>query len=416
MSKQLFLGVIVVSAMFGWNSRAVCDETKSDPAQQFFSSVRQDQAEDVTLSLKKNPELVSRTGDGEDRFRTVLHVAAQMGHKDIAALLLDNKADVNAGVRDATPLHVAAYAGHKDIVRLLIARGAKVNSKNHDGKTPLQFAIGGGCTEVADLLRQNGGLEGTPFSVPRPRVWIVGYDEANRKAASTEPIGSVDATKIDYLLAKGDWDSLARVGAAAVPRLIETLKDKNQVLAVLAAATLGTIGDERAVRPLLNLLNDVDVRGVLSSPSYEPASAIVYGLAGCGFFPDISTGDFTFQASMGMPPRRSIISPRADNAVLFLLKSHSGYEGGYGGDYLFPEGAEPSRIIVRMGPAAFDPLCKILLHAKESKQQVTMFRAVEVLGRLHDRRAIAVILKAADNSDSEVVTDSTPSGGVLYIS
>jgi len=86
-------------------------------------------------------------------------------------------------------------------------------------------------------------------------------------------------------------------------------------------------------------------------------------------------------------------------------------------DYYYPEAAKTSRLIVGMGAAAVDPLCKILSHAKESRQQVTMFRAVELLGRLHDRRTIGEILKVADNSDSDFVTDQSPgSGNVIYLS
>lgn len=44
--------------------------------------------------------------------QTPLHVAARLGHGDIAALLLQHGADVTATTKDRyTPLHIAAKEG-----------------------------------------------------------------------------------------------------------------------------------------------------------------------------------------------------------------------------------------------------------------------------------------------------------------
>ena len=70
--------------------------------------------------------------------------------------------DVNA--RDnggSTPLHQAAINGHKEIAELLIANGADVNAKTKStGKTPLDYAVMGKKTDIADLLRKHGGKTG----------------------------------------------------------------------------------------------------------------------------------------------------------------------------------------------------------------------------------------------------------------
>ncbi len=47
--------------------------------------------------------------------------------------------------------------GHKEVVELLIAKGADVNAKGDGGTTPLDRAIINDETEIADLLRKQGG-------------------------------------------------------------------------------------------------------------------------------------------------------------------------------------------------------------------------------------------------------------------
>jgi ankyrin repeat protein len=48
----------------------------------------------------------------------------------------------------------------KEKVELLIKGGANVNVlSSHPGETPLDMAINNGRTEIADLLREHGGIE-----------------------------------------------------------------------------------------------------------------------------------------------------------------------------------------------------------------------------------------------------------------
>lgn len=70
---------------------------------------------------------------------TALHWAADRGHVDVAKLLLDNSADVNA--RDEcgqTPLHYAASCGHEAIVKILLQHGADSTLQDSDQLTPEQ--------------------------------------------------------------------------------------------------------------------------------------------------------------------------------------------------------------------------------------------------------------------------------------
>jgi FtsZ-binding cell division protein ZapB len=127
---------------------------------------------------------------------TPLHWAARNNHVEIARLLLQNGAEVNAKSNDGnggqTPLHWAAWNGHVDILHLLVENGANleaqddvgrralhsaadhgrlpfiqelisryhvdINARNNYWETALRWARIQGYTEIIAFLRANGGI------------------------------------------------------------------------------------------------------------------------------------------------------------------------------------------------------------------------------------------------------------------
>lgn len=97
--------------------------------------------------------LISKHGGGDkkgwldsasDQGITPLIASCSEGHAEVAKLLIDAKADVNAKDKDQTnSLMAAAARGHTDIVELLLKSGANVNEQNVDGHTALMFAYNG---------------------------------------------------------------------------------------------------------------------------------------------------------------------------------------------------------------------------------------------------------------------------------
>ena len=96
-----------------------------------------------TLNAKKN---------------TPLHMASYFGCVEIAKILLDNGASVDARTLEGqTALHFASQKGHLEIVKLIIAKGAEIDEKqeNKEGKTPLLIAAKFGNTEIVTFLLEN---------------------------------------------------------------------------------------------------------------------------------------------------------------------------------------------------------------------------------------------------------------------
>ena len=102
------------------------------------------------------------SADADDRHRA-LALAAQLGHAEVVALLLDAGEDPNrynpkGGHAHSTPLHQAALANHEAVVRLLVERGARLDMRDTIYKaTPLGWAQHGGHAEIAAYLRARGG-------------------------------------------------------------------------------------------------------------------------------------------------------------------------------------------------------------------------------------------------------------------
>lgn len=80
---------------------------------------------------------------------------------DAVKKAIEDGVDVN--VRDKYGyifLHRAALWGHTEITKMLLDAGANVNTRNYEyGDTPLALAVEYEQAEIADLLKQHGGVE-----------------------------------------------------------------------------------------------------------------------------------------------------------------------------------------------------------------------------------------------------------------
>ena len=99
------------------------------------------------------------------RGETALFYASGAGHTEIVRLLVDNGADVNAEVPSFpygsyTALCVAAYRGYIDVVKILVESGADATFRDIDGKSVLDFAEYGRNpetkNEIIEYLKEAG--------------------------------------------------------------------------------------------------------------------------------------------------------------------------------------------------------------------------------------------------------------------
>ncbi len=94
---------------------------------------------------------------------SALHLAAFFGHRDIAVLLLEGGADVDAVARNplrVQAIHSAAAGGHTDVVRVLLDYAADPNARQEGGFAPIHAAAQHGNEELYALLVERGADEG----------------------------------------------------------------------------------------------------------------------------------------------------------------------------------------------------------------------------------------------------------------
>lgn len=74
---------------------------------------------------------------------TPLYDAVASNYRESVKLLLERGADANAKIDGylQTPLHQAALSGEPKIAELLLQAGADPNALDHEGSTPLKFAV-----------------------------------------------------------------------------------------------------------------------------------------------------------------------------------------------------------------------------------------------------------------------------------
>ncbi|HXJ72932.1 MAG TPA: ankyrin repeat domain-containing protein, partial [Candidatus Dormibacteraeota bacterium] len=111
-------------------------------------AVRAHQARVATFLLERGADVNLRDNAGN----TALCLAAQLGDRQMAELLIERNANVNLENQKNTALLVAANNGFKSIVELLLAKGADISATDARERTALHIAAADNRKEIAEVL------------------------------------------------------------------------------------------------------------------------------------------------------------------------------------------------------------------------------------------------------------------------
>ena len=92
-----------------------------------------------------------------DYNKTLLQAASVDGRSDVVRWLLERGADPNSQQNDhVPPIHLATVNGRPEVIQTLLEYGVDIHSTDKDGRTPLHLASSSGKVEVVRLLLEHG--------------------------------------------------------------------------------------------------------------------------------------------------------------------------------------------------------------------------------------------------------------------
>ena len=197
---------------------AVVDTEADDGTTALRIAVQKNEASTATLLLQAGADI-----DGTERSGNPLTIAAQFGHVETVAALIDAGAWLDAYSPepiDATPLLMAAAKGHVLVVQQLLDAGARIDLENSKGIVPHMGATlealrgqGSRSVEVVQMLLSAGApasdLEDMVLGRPPSGVEAVELVRAHRvkeQAAAESPL-------VLWLRGRGKWMLLVLASA-----------------------------------------------------------------------------------------------------------------------------------------------------------------------------------------------------------
>lgn len=262
---------------------------------------------EVRSLLRGGEDVNAAHGDG----MTALHWAAELGHAQMAEVLLNAGAHPEAVTRlgQYTPLHIASRAAAADVVTVLLKKGASPMARTSTGgATPLHHAAGAGSTDVIRALVAAGAdvdaTESAWLQTPLMFAAASGHHQAVQALLEAGADPAITARIMD-MDQREQEDRADRARRSAIQRQIEAARD-------------GTA--PRAERPMYP--------GAPTPPAAAPASNRS-GEAPSSAGADAQAGG-AGQGGQSDPTREDINNQIRDR-VPSSRYSHAQLVGGYGG-------------------------------------------------------------------------------------
>lgn len=127
--------------------------------------------------------------------RTLLMLAAEEGHMDVARLLVERGADPNAvDDQENTALHCAALAGRVEILTYLLGLGVNPIAQNNLGRTALMRAAWGGHVPAIEALIAHPEPVGLNMQVraPLPGPFLGPLDPSETQSQESKAMRALD--------------------------------------------------------------------------------------------------------------------------------------------------------------------------------------------------------------------------------
>lgn len=184
-------------SLFGFSHRvvvylflvAICPQVTM--ANDLLSAARSGDVEALSAALEQNGAVA------ESDLKHPLFFAAQSGHTDIVAILLERGADPNTSFDFGSALQKAARGNHVEVVALLLKAGAEPSAHAGDkSHTPLHDAAERGALASAELLveygadvnaRERWGMPPIHLAVKKDKPEMVAFLAASGAAAIEPP-------------------------------------------------------------------------------------------------------------------------------------------------------------------------------------------------------------------------------------
>ncbi len=140
------------------------DRTENDAVGKYYQAVYEGDIAAVKESLKKGitvDELLGTDKEVDDTTKdyTALMIAAENGNAEIAKVLINAGANVNArGYGGITPLMIASGLGTTGVMEVLLQSGADISVKDETGSHALGMAAEKGQSEAVKMLIAHGAV------------------------------------------------------------------------------------------------------------------------------------------------------------------------------------------------------------------------------------------------------------------
>jgi HEAT repeat protein len=257
-----------------------------------------------------------------------------------------------------------------------------------------------------------------------PLVQALNDNDSAIRMGAAEALGKLgwqpgnDTERVQYILAKRDWDELTTVGETAAELLIQALEDNDWAVRKSAAEALGTIGDARAVEPLIRALHDEywnvnraaeKTLSMIGEPAIEPlihalqdndkkVRASAAGALGRiqnkrAFVPlvqALNDEDAEVRASAAEALEKLNWQPGDDTERVQYLLAKRDWKG-----------------LARFGEPAVEPL----IHALQDNESEIRKRAAEALGTIGDVRAVEPLVQALKDQYRDVTRSAAEALG-----